>query len=237
MTSVLLPDLDSARSAECDVPHLFVHVRSWWHSHSAGRPSHDFPSDSPKLRTALRASRAAQRDGRGGGVRHSSGRAGCLFFQQEFQLRQRRLGHRPDHLRLQLLRRRRPRRRSRRWPPRPPVDRREDHHQHRRPQHVPEQHHQLPAGHPGRPVHLVRRLPHAVLRGPGPAQPIDDVWDKIGGTFNDAAKSLSKGLDGKYYFVPLYNYPWVVFYNKSVFAPRATPSPRPGTTSSRWPRR
>ena len=48
--------------------------------------------------------------------------------------------------------------------------------------------------------------------------PIDDVWDKIGGNFNDAAKSLSKGLDGHYYMVPLYNYPWVVFYNKSVFA-------------------
>jgi multiple sugar transport system substrate-binding protein len=52
----------------------------------------------------------------------------------------------------------------------------------------------------------------------GLLSPIDDVWDKIGGTFNDAAKSLSKGLDGHYYMVPLYNYPWVVFYNKSVFA-------------------
>jgi multiple sugar transport system substrate-binding protein len=48
--------------------------------------------------------------------------------------------------------------------------------------------------------------------------PIDDVWDKIGGNFSDAVKSLSKGLDGHYYMVPLYNYPWVVFYNKSVFA-------------------
>jgi multiple sugar transport system substrate-binding protein len=48
--------------------------------------------------------------------------------------------------------------------------------------------------------------------------PIDDVWDKIGGTFNDAAKNLSKGIDGHYYLVPIYNYPWVVFYNKSVFA-------------------
>jgi multiple sugar transport system substrate-binding protein len=47
--------------------------------------------------------------------------------------------------------------------------------------------------------------------------PIDDVWDKIGGNFNDAAKSLSKGLDGHYYLVPIYNYPWVVHYNKSVF--------------------
>jgi len=47
---------------------------------------------------------------------------------------------------------------------------------------------------------------------------IDDVWDKIGSNFNDATKSLSKGLDGHYYFVPIYNYPWVVFYNKSTFA-------------------
>ena len=48
--------------------------------------------------------------------------------------------------------------------------------------------------------------------------PIDDVWDKIGSNFNDAGKSLSKGLDNHYYMVPLYNYPWVVFYNKSVFS-------------------
>jgi multiple sugar transport system substrate-binding protein len=52
----------------------------------------------------------------------------------------------------------------------------------------------------------------------GLLSPVDDVWDKIGGTFSDAAKGLSKGLDGHYYLVPLYNYPWVVFYNKSVFA-------------------
>jgi len=52
----------------------------------------------------------------------------------------------------------------------------------------------------------------------GVLEPIDDVWDKIGANFNDAGKSLSKGFDGHYYMVPLYNYPWVVFYNKSVFA-------------------
>src|SRR6266568_1218053 len=51
----------------------------------------------------------------------------------------------------------------------------------------------------------------------GLATPIDDVWEKIGGNFNTAAKALSKGLDGKYYFIPIYNYPWVVFYNKSTF--------------------
>ena len=52
----------------------------------------------------------------------------------------------------------------------------------------------------------------------GLLEPIDDVWAKIGGSFDAATKSLCKGLDGHYYFVPIYNYPWVVFYNKSTFA-------------------
>ncbi|MDN0197023.1 ABC transporter substrate-binding protein [Streptomyces sp. S.PNR 29] len=51
----------------------------------------------------------------------------------------------------------------------------------------------------------------------GLATPIDDVWQKIGGNFPDAMKKLSKGEDGKYYFVPLYTYPWALFYRKSVF--------------------
>ncbi|MFF1438366.1 ABC transporter substrate-binding protein [Streptomyces sp. NPDC058295] len=49
------------------------------------------------------------------------------------------------------------------------------------------------------------------------ATPIDDVWQQIGGDFPDAMKALSKGEDGKYYFVPLYTYPWALFYRKSVF--------------------
>jgi multiple sugar transport system substrate-binding protein len=52
----------------------------------------------------------------------------------------------------------------------------------------------------------------------GLAEPIDDVWEKIGGNFGPAAKQLSTGLDGHQYLVPIYNYPWVVFYNKSQFA-------------------
>ncbi|WP_406175461.1 ABC transporter substrate-binding protein [Streptomyces sp. NBC_00996] len=49
------------------------------------------------------------------------------------------------------------------------------------------------------------------------ATPIDDVWKTIEGDFPDAMKALSKGEDGKYYFVPLYTYPWAIFYRKSVF--------------------
>ncbi|HEX5117364.1 MAG TPA: extracellular solute-binding protein [Pseudonocardiaceae bacterium] len=51
----------------------------------------------------------------------------------------------------------------------------------------------------------------------GLAHPIDDVWQKIGGNFGEATKALSKGTDGHYYFVPIYNYPWGVFYRKSLF--------------------
>jgi multiple sugar transport system substrate-binding protein len=51
----------------------------------------------------------------------------------------------------------------------------------------------------------------------GLALPIDDVWETIGSSFGPAAKQLSTGLDGHQYLVPIYNYPWVVFYNKSVF--------------------
>jgi multiple sugar transport system substrate-binding protein len=52
----------------------------------------------------------------------------------------------------------------------------------------------------------------------GLSHPIDDVWATIGSNFSDATKALAKGTDGHYYFVPIYNYPWGVFYRKSVFA-------------------
>ena len=47
--------------------------------------------------------------------------------------------------------------------------------------------------------------------------PIDDVWAKFGTDFSPAMRAASKGLDGHFYFVPIYNYPWAVFYRKSVF--------------------
>jgi multiple sugar transport system substrate-binding protein len=50
----------------------------------------------------------------------------------------------------------------------------------------------------------------------GLATDISDVWEKIGGNFSSAFKDAST-LDGKQYFVPFYNYPWAVFYRKSVF--------------------
>ena len=36
-------------------------------------------------------------------------------------------------------------------------------------------------------------------------------------TYTDAFKAASTGDDGKQYFIPVYNYPWVVLYRKSLF--------------------
>jgi multiple sugar transport system substrate-binding protein len=46
---------------------------------------------------------------------------------------------------------------------------------------------------------------------------ISDVWQQIGSDYTDAFKAASTGNDGKQYLIPLYNYPWVVLYRKSVF--------------------
>ena len=51
----------------------------------------------------------------------------------------------------------------------------------------------------------------------GLATDISDVWEKIGDNFSEAFKKASTGLDGKQYFVPFYNYPWAIFYKKSVW--------------------
>jgi len=51
----------------------------------------------------------------------------------------------------------------------------------------------------------------------GLATDISDVWSKVGGNYSDAFKVGSTGDDGKQYFIPIYNYPWAVFYRKSVF--------------------
>ena len=51
----------------------------------------------------------------------------------------------------------------------------------------------------------------------GLATDISDVWATIGGNYSEAFKAASTGDDGKQYFVPFYNYPWVVIYRKSLF--------------------
>jgi multiple sugar transport system substrate-binding protein len=47
--------------------------------------------------------------------------------------------------------------------------------------------------------------------------PIDDVWKNLKSQFSPAFAAASTGLDGHKYFVPIYNYPWAVFYRRSLF--------------------
>jgi multiple sugar transport system substrate-binding protein len=54
---------------------------------------------------------------------------------------------------------------------------------------------------------------------------VSDVWSSIGSGFSDAMKQQSTGKDGKQYFVPLYYYPWAVFYRKSVWQERGYQPP------------
>ncbi len=59
----------------------------------------------------------------------------------------------------------------------------------------------------------------------GLATDISDVWGNIGSHYSDAFKVGSTGDDGKQYFIPIYNYPWAVFYRKSVFADKGYTPP------------
>ena len=55
---------------------------------------------------------------------------------------------------------------------------------------------------------------------------ISDVWADIGANFSDSFKKASTGDDGKQYFVPIYNYPWVLMYRKSVWAQKGYVAPK-----------
>ncbi|GAA4250816.1 ABC transporter substrate-binding protein [Dactylosporangium darangshiense] len=60
----------------------------------------------------------------------------------------------------------------------------------------------------------------------GLAGDLSDVWSEVGGNFSDALKAASTGEDGKQYFLPFYNYPWGVFYRKSVWQQKGYAEPK-----------
>jgi len=64
------------------------------------------------------------------------------------------------------------------------------------------------------------------LADQGLATPISDVWAKIGDHYTDAVKAASTASDGKQYFIPIYQYPWVVIYRKSLFAEKGYTVPK-----------
>ncbi|HEY1365963.1 MAG TPA: ABC transporter substrate-binding protein [Gaiellaceae bacterium] len=61
----------------------------------------------------------------------------------------------------------------------------------------------------------------------GLATPIDDVWKNLLTPQMPAAfKAASTGLDGHQYFVPNKNYPWAVYYRKSLWKEKGYAAPR-----------
>jgi multiple sugar transport system substrate-binding protein len=56
--------------------------------------------------------------------------------------------------------------------------------------------------------------------------PIDDVWKVLTPLMPPAMKAASTGLDGHQYFVPIYNYPWAVFYRRSLFKEKGYSIPK-----------
>lgn len=55
---------------------------------------------------------------------------------------------------------------------------------------------------------------------------LTDLWGKIGGNYSDALKQASTGSDGKQYFVPFTQYPWGMFYRKSLWQERGYEVPK-----------
>jgi len=58
------------------------------------------------------------------------------------------------------------------------------------------------------------------------AVPIDDVWTALTPDYTDAFKVGATGDDKHQYFVPIYNYPWAVFYRKSLFSDKGYTIPK-----------
>jgi len=58
------------------------------------------------------------------------------------------------------------------------------------------------------------------------ATPIDDVWKALTPQMPPAFKAASTGLDGHQYFVPNKNYPWAIYYRKSLWADKGYTVPK-----------
>ncbi|MFZ0161515.1 MAG: ABC transporter substrate-binding protein [Kineosporiaceae bacterium] len=59
----------------------------------------------------------------------------------------------------------------------------------------------------------------------GLAGDLSEVWAGLTG-FSDAFKTAATGDDGKQYLVPIYNYPWAVFYRPSVWKAKGYTVPK-----------
>ena len=62
--------------------------------------------------------------------------------------------------------------------------------------------------------------------GKGLTGDLTDLWGKIGSSYSPALKEASTGSDGKQYFVPFTQYPWGIFYRKSLWQEKGYAIPK-----------
>ncbi|MEJ2855229.1 MULTISPECIES: ABC transporter substrate-binding protein [unclassified Saccharothrix] len=62
--------------------------------------------------------------------------------------------------------------------------------------------------------------------GKGLTGDLSDVWGKVGSSYGSALKEASTGADGKQYLIPFTQYPWGIFYRKSVWQQRGYEVPK-----------
>jgi multiple sugar transport system substrate-binding protein len=55
---------------------------------------------------------------------------------------------------------------------------------------------------------------------------LSEVWSKVSGGYEPALKEASTASDGKQYLIPFVQYPWGVFYRKSVWQQRGYEQPK-----------
>jgi multiple sugar transport system substrate-binding protein len=60
----------------------------------------------------------------------------------------------------------------------------------------------------------------------GLSHPIDDVWEKLTPQMPPSIKAASRGADGHMYLVPNKNYPWAVYYRKSLWKEKGYTVPK-----------
>jgi multiple sugar transport system substrate-binding protein len=54
---------------------------------------------------------------------------------------------------------------------------------------------------------------------------VSDVWASLAANYSDAFRAASTADDGRQYFVPFYNYPWVLMYRRSLFNAKGYEAP------------
>ena len=106
------------------------------------------------------------------------------------------------------------------------------HDQHGRPQHLPGEHQHLPAGPARRRLHLVRRLPHAVLRRARASPATSATSGRTSAACPTRSRRRPPATTASSTSCRSTNYPWAIFYRQERLPEQGLPGRRRPSTSS-----